>query len=75
MKLLAQVLKHAAAIREYSFNEYTGMYKKPDSEAVVQAIKELGCDTRYQFPAEAMLHDWNSCMDWIDSILGTKGGA
>jgi hypothetical protein len=75
MKLLAQILKEAAHIREESWNDSTHEYKLEDFEAVTQAISRLGYDTRYQFPAECMLDHWNSCMDWIDSILGTKGGA
>jgi len=74
MKLLAQVLREAAAIREASFDESTGSYKLPDPEAIQKAIKRLGYDDRYLFPATLMIYHWNDCMDWIDSILGTKGG-
>jgi hypothetical protein len=74
MKLLAQILKEAAHIREESWNDSTHEYELEDAKAITQAINRLGYDTRYQFPAEVMIHNWNDCMNWIDSILGTTGG-
>jgi hypothetical protein len=74
MKLLAQILKEAAKIREASWNVEAQDYDLFNYTAIRRAIDKLGYDTRYQFPAECMLDHWNDCMDWIDSILGTTGG-
>jgi len=75
MKLLAQVLKEAMAIREASWDDANHSYKLYDSTAIKTAIDRLGYDARYQFPAECMFRYWNDSIDWIDSILGTHGGA
>jgi len=72
MKLLAQVLREAAAIREASFDEEKGSYRLPDPEAVKVSIKRLGYDDRYLFPATLMIYHWNDCMAWIDSVLGER---
>ena len=67
MEKLAEAVKLAANLHEYSYNQEDFKYKLKLEEATDQAAEQCGFDKRGNLPIYLLLkYCWNDILDWAE---------